>query len=100
MSGKCNKHDDIDDIYARNYLFMEWEEINTMIYMSGMIYLWMIYMSGMTYIKPEGPYHKHSTRGPPFREFRLNQEKSHIFYIINCHAKHETEDLQMDIHRD
>jgi hypothetical protein len=23
---------------------------------------------------------------------------SHIFYIINCHAKHETEDLQMDIH--
>jgi hypothetical protein len=22
---------------------------------------------------------------------------SHIFYIINCHAKHETEDLQMDI---
>lgn len=40
MSGKCNKHDDIDDIYARNYLFMEWEEINTMIYMSGMTYLW------------------------------------------------------------
>ena len=23
---------------------------------------------------------------------------SHIFYIINCHTKHETEDLQMDIH--
>ena len=23
---------------------------------------------------------------------------SHIFYIINCNAKHETEDLQMDIH--
>ena len=23
---------------------------------------------------------------------------SHIIYIINCHAKHETEDLQMDIH--
>jgi hypothetical protein len=23
---------------------------------------------------------------------------SHIFYIINCHAKHETEDQQMDIH--
>jgi hypothetical protein len=23
---------------------------------------------------------------------------SHIFYIINCHAKHETEDLQIDIH--
>jgi hypothetical protein len=21
---------------------------------------------------------------------------SHIFYIINCHAKHETENLQMD----
>lgn len=50
MSGKCNKHDDIDDRYVRNYLFMEWEEINTMIYMSGMIYLWMIYMSGMTYL--------------------------------------------------
>jgi hypothetical protein len=23
---------------------------------------------------------------------------SHIVYVINCHAKHETEDLQMDIH--
>ena len=23
---------------------------------------------------------------------------SHICYIINCYAKHETEDLQMDIH--
>ena len=23
---------------------------------------------------------------------------AHIFYIINCHAKHETENLQMDIH--
>jgi hypothetical protein len=23
---------------------------------------------------------------------------SHIFYIINCHAKHETEDLHLDIH--
>ena len=21
-----------------------------------------------------------------------------MFYIINCHAKHESEDLQMDIH--
>ena len=30
--------------------------------------------------------------------FIFVQYPSHIFYIINCHAKHETEDLQMDIH--
>jgi hypothetical protein len=28
------------------------------------------------------PYHKHSIRGPPFREFRLYQEKSHIFSSV------------------
>jgi hypothetical protein len=27
-------------------------------------------------------YHKHSIRGPPFREFRLYQEKSHIFSSV------------------
>ena len=26
------------------------------------------------------------------------QRPSHIVYIINCHVKHETENLQMDIH--
>jgi hypothetical protein len=33
-----------------------------------------------------------------FTVIRFVQCPSHIFYIINCHAKHETEDLQMDIH--
>jgi hypothetical protein len=28
------------------------------------------------------PYHKHSIRGPHFREFRLCQEKSHIFFSV------------------
>jgi hypothetical protein len=28
------------------------------------------------------PYHKHSIRGPPFREFRLFQEKIHIFSSV------------------
>ena len=32
------------------------------------------------------------------RTYPTYQCPSHIFYIINCHAKHETEDLQMDIH--
>jgi hypothetical protein len=36
--------------YMDELMVFKWEEINTMIYMSGMIYLWMIYMSGITYL--------------------------------------------------